>query len=236
LYIWRFKVKRIIAFLMISVIFLIPSGLANASDNSIPVIPSITVISPNGGENWSVGSIQKITWTSTGVSGKVLIEVSSNGGNYYQWADYAPVPDTGEYEWYVAYDMSNIMKVKVSSVADPSISDESDGLFSLSPNPGTATLLSPNGGETLSIGSQVEIKWQSDLLVDHFVKGGGKVTIILLRGAPYDGEELVTWTNNDGAYMWKVNGPATTQAKVVVAVMQPGNTIWDESDASFTIQ
>jgi hypothetical protein len=41
---------------------------------------TITITSPNGGENWIVGSNQIITWTSSGTVGNVRIEYSTNNG------------------------------------------------------------------------------------------------------------------------------------------------------------
>jgi|WetSurMetagenome_2_1015567.scaffolds.fasta_scaffold52257_1 hypothetical protein len=226
--------KKILAIFTMLAFCFIPSGLAEASATSKPEAPSITIISPNGGEDWSEGSIHKITWCSTGVKGQVLIEISSDGGDYYQAID-TPVPDIGEYEWYIAYDMSSNMKARVSSVADPSVSDETDGFFTLSPNTGTITLDSPNGGETLSIGSQVNIKWSSNVL-DHFVKNQAKVFIEIT----YDGGSnyliISKGTNNDGTYKWKVTGPVTTKAKIRVVSQLPGFSVWDVSDAYFTIQ
>jgi YD repeat-containing protein len=46
--------------------------------------PSITITSPNGGENWGYGTIQNITWTSTGIVGNVNIEYSTDNGSNYQ--------------------------------------------------------------------------------------------------------------------------------------------------------
>ena len=51
---------------------------------------SITVTSPNGGEIWPIGSVQNISWTSSGLTGNVKIEVSRNGGT--SWA-----PDRRQY-------------------------------------------------------------------------------------------------------------------------------------------
>ena len=44
------------------------------------VTPTITVVSPNGGGNWSVGSTQNVIWNSVGVTGDVNIDLSVDGG------------------------------------------------------------------------------------------------------------------------------------------------------------
>ena len=43
------------------------------------VMPTITVTSPNGGETWSVGSTHTITWTQTGLTGAVTIDLYKGG-------------------------------------------------------------------------------------------------------------------------------------------------------------
>ncbi|HEX38291.1 MAG TPA: hypothetical protein ENG70_05495, partial [Candidatus Cloacimonetes bacterium] len=43
---------------------------------------SITVTSPNGGENWELDSTHNITWTSSNTSGNVKIELYDNGSFY----------------------------------------------------------------------------------------------------------------------------------------------------------
>ncbi|MBN1414080.1 MAG: hypothetical protein JW973_03175, partial [Bacteroidales bacterium] len=48
-------------------------------------LSQIAVTSPNGGEDWQVGSMQNITWTSAGTSGNVHIEYSTNNGG--AWTD-----------------------------------------------------------------------------------------------------------------------------------------------------
>ena len=45
-----------------------------------PSAPTMIVTAPNGGENWTVGTSQTITWSQSGVS-SVKIEYSTNGGS-----------------------------------------------------------------------------------------------------------------------------------------------------------
>ena len=62
--------------------------------------PSITMVSPNGGEQWPLGSTQTIQWNSTGNIGQVeinLVPVSQGGTPraITQW----PISNTGSYSW-----------------------------------------------------------------------------------------------------------------------------------------
>ncbi|NOY58113.1 MAG: hypothetical protein GXO75_04135, partial [Calditrichaeota bacterium] len=65
---------------------------------TISAAPSITVSAPNGGEDWEVGSVQNITWSSNKTSGTVHIEYSTDSGT--NWADVvSSTTDDGVYEW-----------------------------------------------------------------------------------------------------------------------------------------
>ena len=41
--------------------------------------PALTVASPNGGESWSIGSVQNVTWIQTDLSGSVAIDLYKGG-------------------------------------------------------------------------------------------------------------------------------------------------------------
>ena len=50
---------------------------------STSVTESITIVAPNGGENWQVGTQQEIIWTSSNFDGQVHIEYSTDAGISY---------------------------------------------------------------------------------------------------------------------------------------------------------
>ena len=92
--------------------------------------PSITVTSPNGGEDWEVGSSHNITWTSAGIN-NVIIEYSTDNG-----AEWIPIDTVsaigGRFNWTVPDTLSDSCLVQISgndSPGDPS--DVSDGVFSI---------------------------------------------------------------------------------------------------------
>ncbi len=58
---------------------------------------SITVTSPNGGENWKLGSTHNVTWTSSGVSGTVGIKLFLDGTSLGYIAQ--NVSNTGVFKW-----------------------------------------------------------------------------------------------------------------------------------------
>lgn len=93
---------------------------------------SATVLSPNGGEVWNIGSNQLITWSTTGVSGNVKIELSRNGGSTYEVL-FASTANDGSEPWTVTSPPTTNALVRVSSVDVPSIMDVSNAPFTISP-------------------------------------------------------------------------------------------------------
>jgi len=102
-------------------------------ERSIP--PSITVISPNGGEKWVRGNTYDITWTSAEIE-KVTI-------NYVDYSG-RPLPKTivvctsaslGKYSWRIPDDfpLGNKYKIRISECYSPTIMHEdlSDNYFSI---------------------------------------------------------------------------------------------------------
>ncbi len=99
-----------------------------------PGIEGIQVLSPNGGEEWVVGSEHDITWTSMNFTGNVKIEYSTNGGT-----DWMPIISSTENDgihlWTIPDDPSTDCLVKVSDAADGNPWDVSDAPFTISPHP-----------------------------------------------------------------------------------------------------
>ncbi len=97
--------------------------------------PTITVTAPNGGESWAIGASNNITWTSQGVTGNVNIYISRNadaaaptwtllfGGN--------TTNDETE-AWTVTGPATAQARIKIVSVADGDVNDQSDANFTIS--------------------------------------------------------------------------------------------------------
>jgi hypothetical protein len=102
------------------------------SDSVFSIDQGIAVTSPNGSENWDAGSAQTITWTSNGIRGDVKIE-------YYDGSNWqtiiASTPNDGSHNWTVPYTFTSQAKVRITSVKDTAISDESNNVFTIEPAP-----------------------------------------------------------------------------------------------------
>lgn len=92
----------------------------------------IMVTSPNGGEYWKVGTSKTIEWYSHNFQDEVTIKISADSG--MTWTTIAPnVPNTGSYLWTptAAFIFNNCL-VKITSIVDNNISDQSDAVFIIS--------------------------------------------------------------------------------------------------------
>ncbi|HET6349269.1 MAG TPA: T9SS type A sorting domain-containing protein [Candidatus Krumholzibacteria bacterium] len=87
---------------------LTPAG----SNDTTP--PTVTVISPNGGESFAVHSTQTIMWSATDASGiaNVKIEVSFDGGATFTPMSFQEAND-GSYDWFVPNLPGMMNKVRV---------------------------------------------------------------------------------------------------------------------------
>jgi len=102
----------------------------NADTATPEITRSITVISPNGGGEWPVGSTQEIKWESQNAGAYVKIEYSTDGGS--TWKTIVNSTDNdGSYSWVVPNDPSDSCRVKVTSLAYPSVYDLSDSNFAI---------------------------------------------------------------------------------------------------------
>lgn len=91
---------------------------------------SITVTSPNGGENWKTNTTHTIRWSSNNLSGKIKIELSKNGGSSWEKIVNS-TPDVGSYSWTVPNYPSNNCYIRIMD-ADGFPSDQSDQAFTIS--------------------------------------------------------------------------------------------------------
>lgn len=91
---------------------------------------SLTLTSPNGGENWSAGSARTVTWTSSGVTGNVRLDYSTNGGSTWTSITSSTANDGSE-AWTVPNVATTQARVRVST-PDGSVQDLSNANFTIS--------------------------------------------------------------------------------------------------------
>ncbi len=107
-------------------------GTNDISDDDFTIIQSITVTAPNGTESWTIGSTQAITWTSIGIgpTTNVKIEISRDGG--FTWTTIvASTANDGTHNWKVTGPASTTVKIRITSLSFPTVSDTSDANFTI---------------------------------------------------------------------------------------------------------
>ena len=191
---------------------------------TINPIPSIKVTYPNGGEVWYGGSVHNITWESIGVQ-NVKIESSSNNG--LTWIPIiASTPSNGVYSWSTTIPSSQY-KIKVSNVISPNVpSDESDGTFTVTPEP-SISIIAPNGGEVYVAGTSQNISWTSsnitNVKLEYTINNGA--TWILIKDD----------TLNTGLFKWLIPNVNSSLCKVRISNAQNNNIPSIISAATFNI-
>jgi hypothetical protein len=186
-------------------------------------VPTLTVTSPNGGENWEANSQQILYWTSTGTVGNVKIEYSTNNGT--NWTEItASTGNDGIHPWTVPDAVSSQCLIRVSETSG-SPSDISDSVFSIVPIP-TITITSPNGGESWMVGSLHNITWTTTGTV-----GNVKIEYSVNNGENWS--EIIASTENDGSFPWTV--PGTVSDLCLIRVSETDGSPSDTSDGVFSI-
>ncbi len=183
----------------------------------------LTVVRPNGGELFTVGTTEQITWTSAATSGNVKIEYSANNGN--SWASViSSGPDDGAHPWTIPSTPSTNCLVKISDV-DGNPSDQSDAIFTICNN--YIVVISPNGNEVWEVGSIRDIVWTSN-------GNSGNVAIEYSTNGGIDWTVVSSSTPDDGSYSWVIPNTSSTNCLLKIADID-GYPV-DQSDGFFTIQ
>lgn len=188
--------------------------------------PYITVMSPNGGEKWEVDRTFNIVWDDN-VDEQVKIELYK--GNTIKDVLASSVPSNGSFEWEIAlgFELATDYSIKVSSVSNDTLYDESNGKFTIEEKH-SLELISPNGGEVIEKNSDIEIEWEDDL--------DGDVKLILMRNGSYY-SSIIESVPSTGSYTWKVPVDISSGDDYRICVESvEKNWFKDESDGFVSIK
>ena len=186
---------------------------------------SITVTAPNGSEEWQVGTSEDITWTSSGTTGGVHIEYSTNNGS--SWSDViASTTDDGTHPWTIPNAPSVNCLVRISdTVGSGSPADTSDAVFTIYSDP-DITVTDPNGGEDWLVGSSHNITWTS-------VGTSGNVHIEYSTNNGSNWSDVIASTTDDEIHPWTI--PNAPSVNCLVRISDTDGDPSDTCDAVFTI-
>ena len=146
------------------------------------VPPSVTVNSPNGGEDWKAGSAHAISWTATDAGGVTSVDLacSTDGGATYPITIAAGIANSGSYAWTVPSSATSGARVRVTArdAAGNAGTDGSDANFTISTwtiaaaagpggniSPSGSVAVNHGGGQAFAIATDVGYH-VADVLVD----------------------------------------------------------------------
>ncbi|MFA8343068.1 MAG: hypothetical protein ACEPO8_08885 [Rhodothermaceae bacterium] len=219
--------KKLLSLLVCLLLLISCEFVEPESDTEEPTV-KIKVTYPNESVDLQVGNSYSVRWESD-VSGLLKIELSLDSGN--SWNTLADsVQNTGSYVW---GPLPNVLTtnglIRVSSVSNGSIKDQSDGNFNIIENAQKVLILtSPQGGEIFTLGAETKINWISSKIDNvklEFSEDNGKTWSAIAESLPA----------NQSSYSWGPL-PSVHSEKCLVRVTDLGdNAISDVSDKNFSI-
>jgi len=215
-------------------------------------VPSITVTSPNGGENWQTGNTVAIKWNTQGIGTgeKVYISLdkwTADGNSVFGGNIVSEVSATVEtYSWTIPQnqEIGSHYKVTIGLLDNTpkgagGTSDSSDNYFSIVSATTTTpsiTVTSPNGGENINIDEKYNIKWEwtgdipnVDINITDKSAGSSGLGWIIKNAS------------NTGNYLWNVANTELYYGKIKpdndfrIQITESGGNAWDISDNYFSI-
>jgi photosystem II stability/assembly factor-like uncharacterized protein len=186
-------------------------------------ITGVSLLSPNGGERWLIGTDRNITWNLSDNS-RVKLDYSVDGGNNWRIivADLPGTPST--YSWDIPENASENAIVRVTLLGGSQMSDRSDNPFSIVGD--GIVIATPNGGESWPSGSTQQITWSSrnvDSIALAYTYDGGRMWTM-----------IDTVAASDLSYNWTL--PSSSTLKYLVRAFDIKSPIVaDTSDNFFAV-
>ncbi|MBA4241538.1 MAG: hypothetical protein C0448_12490, partial [Sphingobacteriaceae bacterium] len=203
----------------------------DVSNSTFTIKPAVTVITPNGDNGvtiWGGCTVTSITFDRSPAWNTYLIEYSINNGSTWttivnNWVTSA---NPATYNWSIPNTPSSQVRVRVTPVSATSYGDQSDNVFTITK---PVTIIQPNFGGVMQVGTVYPIKWQSDGIsniydIFYSTNGGTSYTNIVMG-----------YNTSINTYSWTV--PATVSNNCKIIVRDNINTCkTDTSDQVFIIQ
>lgn len=186
------------------------------------IIPTLTVTSPNGGENWIAGSTQTISWFAENIASTDLIEIrlSTDGGVNYSIINdgtFGTYPDNSM-TWTVPFSATNQARIQVVNTTT-GLSDISNANFTIVEP--AISLISPIAGAFWEIGLQYNIGWtstgfsSSDQISIEVSRDGGSTYELISEGL-----YTINYSNNN--FVWTAVGTSSDNVFVKVTNVTKG--------------
>ncbi|MBE0651612.1 MAG: T9SS type A sorting domain-containing protein [Bacteroidales bacterium] len=197
----------------------------SANDTTAPA-KTITLVQPNGGENWAVKTSHLISWYDN-FSSPVKIELLRAGTLY---SVLAPSVSGNGFAWTVSdtIPVDTTYKIKVLNTSDTAITDTSNASFSILATPlgGTIKLIQPNSGDQWALRTIHLVSW-----TDNFTD---PVMVKLMRGNTV--YAVLDSSATDNRFAWTISDTIPVGTNYKIKVFNTADTsINDSSDSTFSI-
>ncbi|MFN3649488.1 MAG: proprotein convertase P-domain-containing protein [Armatimonadota bacterium] len=203
------------------------SGAVDESNGPFSIVsPAIVVTQPTTAAEVLIGTPLTISWTSSGVTGNVRIELTRDGGATWETLA-ADTENDGVELWSVSGEPSAQAFIRITPLDRQDVAGTS-GEFAISR--ATLTVTAPTRRTKAAIGRQLVITWDGSVVRS----GTGTVTIELSRNGGRTWKPIIVDTANDGVEVWIATGGATDKARVRV-IWNADTSVRDDSDGNFRI-
>jgi hypothetical protein len=200
-----------------------PYATQAVSNNLFKIVGSLTLTTPVADEKWGVGTTRDIKWSRTGSIAQVRLTYSTDGTNYNPIVDNYPggSGDTG-YPWTipsVAGIVSNTVTIRISDVADSSVSNVSP-VFKIVPS---FTITAPAIGTRMIASRSTNVTWDR--------QGQNPTVNLYYSKDAFAGAGIVVQmgASNSGSFLWTV--PDDLSNTVTLRITYPADeTVFDDSD------
>jgi len=196
---------------------------------SIVSNPKMTVVTPNGGENWLTGQKYEIRWTAANVQ-NVKIEYTLDNTNWISITDNAV--SNGSYNWRVPSNINNkseLCKIRISDPTNLSRNDVSDKFFAITPK--VLRIEKPNSASDVVKYDRIyQIQWYStgidSVKLEYTIDNGVNWLVI---------EDVY---QSVGSYAWNPPDLSSSLCRVRITDVSSNagaSPLTDQSDATFKI-
>ncbi len=186
----------------------------------------IIVTSPNGGENWEVGTTKTITWVSEPSTTRYAVSYSTNGGT--SWSSITSSTYSTSQSWTIPNQPNNNSFVRVQDYNNTCIQDISNASFAITPPQPLINVTYPNSNITSYANNTINIQWTSAYVSSSFVK------------IEFTSNNGISWitvaepTENDGSFTWTL--PNINSLLCRFRISEYNNpSVFDESDVNFKV-
>jgi hypothetical protein len=211
--------------------------------------PALAVTSPNGGQDWVVGTQHDVTWTSGAASVgyyRVWAFSSSTTPSWFELTSPDGVPATGaasySLPWTVNVPAAADWRIRVSyydASGGEATNDLSDAVFTVTAN--VPTVNSPNGGESWIVGTFQNVTWSmpagltSGYIRAYAMRPGTDSAMIEVTPV---GGVAVTGATSYTVPWWTVAIPAASDYRILLQYHSAGGALLSEdaSDANFAVR